>query len=237
MTESTVLGMAHAHRSRRAPLAWSLSAVALSCSLLLGACGTKDDATEPAPLGDPSGVVAPGDADGSASPTALPATTVPVATTTVDPGSLPQTEDKPTTDSYDFERRVRSLWEGIVEDDPAIANEFFFPLSAYKQVKSLQDPTSDWNNRLVSIYDSEIHTLHQGLGSDPSEATFEGIDVPMQNAVWINPGVEYNKLGYWRVYGTKVRYSVDGVEKSFPIQSLISWRGEWYVVHLTAPPR
>ena len=59
----------------------------------------------------------------------------------------------------------------------------------------------------------------------------------MQNATWINPNVEYNKLGYWRVYGTKVRYSVNGVQNSFVVQSLISWRGEWYVVHLTAPPR
>jgi hypothetical protein len=29
-------------------------------------------------------------------------------------------------------------------------------------------------------------------------------------------------------------YQLGGVEKSFGIASLISWRGEWYVVHLGA---
>ena len=48
------------------------------------------------------------------------------------------------------------------------------------------------------------------------------------------PGEESNTLPYWRVYGSTLRYSVDGTTRSFPITSLISWRGEWYVVHLGA---
>ena len=53
-------------------------------------------------------------------------------------------------------------------------------------------------------------------------------------AQWILPGVEYNKGSYWRVYGTTVTYTVGGESRSFPITSMISWRGEWYVVHLGA---
>jgi len=29
-----------------------------------------------------------------------------------------------------------------------------------------------------------------------------------------------------------VRYRVDGQERTFPVTSMISWRGQWYVVHL-----
>lgn len=221
---------------RRRPTRRSTTAVALALagSVALGGCGQKD-APEGADAA-PKGTIVT--ADGQVIPEpAVPSTFLPATTTTVDPGTLPQTETKPSVDSADLERRVRAMWDGIVEDDPKLAQQFFFPLSAYKQVKALQDPTSDWNGRLIAIYDSEIHALHAGLGKDPSKATFEGIDIPMGNAQWINPGVEYNKLGYWRVYGTQVRYTVDGVKKAFPVQSLISWRGEWYVVHLTAVPR
>lgn len=43
---------------------------------------------------------------------------------------------------------------------------------------------------------------------------------------------EYNKIGYWRVYGTRVRYrTAAGTAGSFGIYSLISWRGQWYIVH------
>ena len=65
-------------------------------------------------------------------------------------------------------------------------------------------------------------------------ATFLGVDVPNDQAVWIQPGEESNKLPYWRVYGTTLRYSVKGETRTMPVTSLISWRGEWYVVHLGA---
>jgi hypothetical protein len=61
-----------------------------------------------------------------------------------------------------------------------------------------------------------------------------GIDVPESQAQWISPGVEYNKGSYWRVYGSRIRYALNGQTESFPVASLISWRGEWYVVHLSS---
>ena len=73
----------------------------------------------------------------------------------------------------------------------------------------------------------------QQLGKDAERATFVRAEIPDDRARWIDPGDEYNKLGYYRVYGTRVRYEIDGKESSFEVTSLISWRGEWYVVHLT----
>jgi hypothetical protein len=36
------------------------------------------------------------------------------------------------------------------------------------------------------------------------------------------------------VYGSALRYTADGTYFDLPIYSLISWRGEWYIVHLGA---
>jgi hypothetical protein len=68
------------------------------------------------------------------------------------------------------------------------------------------------------------------LGSGAANATFDGISVP-DAAQWVEPGAEYNKIGYWRVYGARLGYTVDGGPGSFTVASMISWRGQWYVVH------
>jgi len=122
-----------------------------------------------------------------------------------------------------------------VADDPARAMPFFFPLSAYRQVKAVHDPAGDWQNRLVAAYTRDIHALHRQLGAHAADATLVGLDVPDGAATWVDPGQEYNKLGYWRVYGSALRYTAGGQTFRLPIYSLISWRGAWYVVHMTHP--
>jgi hypothetical protein len=113
---------------------------------------------------------------------------------------------------------------------------FFFPLGAYEQVKDVASPSADWKHRLVAAYAHDIHALHGRLdaadGATP--ARLLGLDVPEARARWVEPGEEYNKIGYFRVFGSKLRYEVDGAPRVFEIKSLISWRGEWYVVHLNA---
>jgi len=68
-------------------------------------------------------------------------------------------------------------------------------------------------------------------------AEFVNVTVPTSRAVWIIPGQEQNKGPYYRVYGTRLTYWVDGKTKSFGIYSMLSWRGQWYVVHLGPNPR
>lgn len=150
-----------------------------------------------------------------------------------DPGALPQTHDKPAASGAGLDARSRALWDGIVADDPDLAMPFFFPVSAYAQVKDVASPASDWRHRLVSAYKRDIHGLHKRLGDKAANAKFVRLDVPEDRAKWVEPNEEWNKLGYWRVYGTHIVYDVDGKERTLDISSLISWRGEWYVVHLT----
>jgi hypothetical protein len=111
---------------------------------------------------------------------------------------------------------------------------FFFPLGAYQQVKDVTNPAADWRRRLVSAYERDIHALHAKLGADAADAQLVALDVPMPRARWVEPGEEWNKIGYYRVFGAKLRYTVNGEERSFDVKSLISWRGEWFVVHLSA---
>jgi hypothetical protein len=110
---------------------------------------------------------------------------------------------------------------------------FFFPLTAYAQVKAIANPAADWKARLVAHYARDIHALHAKLGPNAARAHFVAADVPMDRARWVEPGEEYNRIGYYRVYGTKLRGELDGAEIALDVTSLISWRGEWFVVHLT----
>ena len=171
---------------------------------------------------------------------AVTTTTAPApapTTTTVaagDPGALPQTDERPTASGATFTAGVDGLWEAIRQDKPELAMPFFFPESAYLQVKAISDPAGDYQNRLIANYEQDIHTLHAQLGANAANAQYVGISVPDDQAVFVQPGEESNKGSYWRVYGTTMQYQVDGQSGSFPVTSMISWRGEWYVVHLGA---
>jgi len=151
----------------------------------------------------------------------------------MDPGTLPQMRDRPKSSGSAFEARMRALWEAIAADDVHRALPCFFPVTAYAQVKAIPNPESDWKRRLVANLARDIHRLHDRLGAHASDASFVEVEVPSERARWIEPGDESNKIGYWRVYGSKLRYDVDGTPGAFDVSSLISWRGEWYVVHLS----
>ncbi len=197
------------------------------------AAGARSSVTSTAP---PTGPVTTTPGTGAATTPTSPATTAPATTTTVasDPGALPQTDEKPVASGATFDAGVQGLWQAIVRDDPQLAMPFFFPESAYLQVKAISDPATDYQQRLIANYEEDIHALHAQLGDTGSSAQYVGIDVPDGQAVLVQPGEESNKLSYWRVYGTTMQYAVNGTTNSFPVTSLISWRGEWYVVHLGA---
>jgi hypothetical protein len=205
----------------------------LTALLALGLAGcthreppSPEGSASVAPLASAASAPAPGSASASASGSA--------SASAPDPASLPQTRDRPQSSGPAFDARAAALWNAIVRDDPDLAMPFFFPLGAYQQVKDIGDPASDWKHRLVAAYARDVHALHRRLGDDPSAAKLVALDVPDDHARWVDPGEEYNKLGYFRVFGSKLRCQVDGKERAFDVKSLISWRGEWYVVHLSA---
>jgi len=146
---------------------------------------------------------------------------------------LGQTKDRPLVDSPAFQRRLELLWQAIREDDPEIAMPIFFPLVAYEQVKAIEKPGDDWRRRLVKAFERNVHEYHAKLGKDAASTKLLGIDVDEGRVKWMKPHSEGNALGYFRVTRSKLRYeAADGKERKLDVTSLISWRGEWFVVHL-----
>ena len=238
--EPVVTRAARRRRDERRPVVFVAGAVgvcvvAVAIAALFG--GGRDDSGSAIAVG--TTVVTEAPTTPTVPPTEAP--TVPptepptVPPTQPDPGSLPQTEDKPTTGSPAFQEHMGALWQAIVSDDPSVALPAFFPLGAYRQVKAISNPDGDYSSRLIAAYQEDIHALHAKLGAQATGAQLTGVDVPDSQAVWVQPGAEYNKGSYWRVYGANLRYTTpDGRSGSFPVASMISWRGEWYVVHLNS---
>jgi hypothetical protein len=146
---------------------------------------------------------------------------------------LPQTDERPSVGTERFKQRMQLLADSIRTGDGQRARSAFFPLVAYAQVKDVQKPERDYRYRLLSHFDRDVREYHKLLGKDAESAQFLGVDVPEGRAQWMKPGKEGNRLGYFRVLRSTLRFRLaSGAERAFELTSMISWRGEWYVVHL-----
>jgi hypothetical protein len=177
--------------------------------------------TSPSPSGTPVRQSAP------ASPAVLPVAPPSAA-------SLPQTTALPRTDDAAFGNAVHDIWLAVTTGDADDALPAFFPVKAYEQVKAISDPAADWQGRLWFDFTLDLAAAHELV---PRNATLVTVVVPAQYTRWIGVGACYNKVGYWNVPGARVVYRADGSTRSFGIASLISWRGDWYLVHLGAEVR
>lgn len=147
--------------------------------------------------------------------------------------TLPQTDALPSTESPSFQRRLELLVEAIRADDAQLAVPAFFPVLAYAEVKDIAKPERDWQQRLIGAFKRNVHEYHEQLGEAASSIQLRGIEVPNAKVKFMKPGSEGNKLGYHRVLRSRLLLaSPDGREFALEITSMISWRGEWYVVHL-----
>jgi hypothetical protein len=167
----------------------------------------------------------------SATPRASPTAALPVAPGA---GARPQTEARPRTDTAAFGNAMTDLWLAVTTGNPRFGRPAFFPEAAYRQVKAIPYPDSDWQYRLWYDFTLDVSAAHRLTGRD---AQLVKIVVPASYEAWVAPGACYNSIGYWHAPGARVVYRVHGKERSFGIASLISWRGVWYVVHLGAVSR
>jgi hypothetical protein len=146
---------------------------------------------------------------------------------------LPQTDERPSLSSPAFQQRVAAVARAIITGDAEPATAAFFPLVAYQQVKDIAKPERDYRFRLLANFKRDVLEYHHALGAAAAEAKFAGITVSERDAKWMAPGSEGNKLGYFRVLRSHLHFTLPaGRSRDFELTSLISWRGEWYVVHL-----
>jgi hypothetical protein len=154
-----------------------------------------------------------------------------------DVGRLPQTSTLPSVRTARFRYEMTALWRGVVSGGVGPAMPAFFPEDAYAQVKAIPDVTADWRERLVGGFAADIAAAHALLGANASRARLVRVIVPPGYAHWVQPGVCYNRTGYWETPNSRVVYRIGGSVRSFGIASMISWRGVWFVVHLGAVVR
>ena len=174
----------------------------------------------------------------SKSPSAKP---TPTATPTPTPSALPvgpanagtlsQTSALPKTNAAAFDNAVHDLWLAVTTGDPDYAKPAFFPEKAYEQVKAIADPESDWQGRLWLDFTLDLAAVHKLVKPG---ATLVKVIAPTEYEQWIPPGACYNSIGYWHLPGSRLVYREGGVTHSFGIASFISWRGDWYLIHLGA---
>jgi hypothetical protein len=168
------------------------------------------------------------------SPSPSPSASPSVIAVPPPPPGLPQTRALPSAATPVFQAEMTDLWTAVVTGQPRTGAPAFFPLSAYKQVKAIADPAADWNARLFGDFRLDVGAAHRLLGAGAGSARLVRVIVPSADAAWINPGVCYNAVGYWHVGGARLVYQQHGQLRSIGIASLISWRGQWYVVHFGA---
>lgn len=146
-------------------------------------------------------------------------------------GPLPQTSALPKTTGTAFTNAVHDLWLAVATGDPSYARPAFFPEEAYDQVKAIADPKYDWQSRLWVDFTLDVAAAHKLIKPG---ATLTQVIAPTQYAQWIPTGACYNSAGYWHLPGSRLVYREGGVTHSFGIASFISWRGDWYLIHLGA---
>ena len=146
-------------------------------------------------------------------------------------GTLPQTSALPKTNAAAFDNAVHDLWLAVATGNPGYARPAFFPEKAYEQVKAIADPESDWQGRLWLDFTLDVAAVHKLIKPG---ATLTKVITPTGYEQWIPAGACYNSTGYWHLPGSRLVYREGGVTHSFGIASFISWRGDWYLIHLGA---
>lgn len=146
-------------------------------------------------------------------------------------GTLPQTSALPKTNAAAFDNAVHDLWLAVATGNPGYARSAFFPEKAYEQVKAIAYPESDWQGRLWLDFTLDVAAVHKLIKPG---ATLTKVITPTEYEQWIPAGACYNSTGYWHLPGSRLVYREGGVTHSFGIASFISWRGDWYLIHLGA---
>jgi hypothetical protein len=159
------------------------------------------------------------------------AATMITAANDLDEGKLQQTRERP-GDASDpnLISLGKTMVAAIASGNTEAARTCFFPVSAYEQVKAIPSPARDWEKRLWSAFVRDL-TRHRSALS--ANAEFLRFEFPGGVGRWVEPNEEGNRLGYYRVYHARIVVADAGREKSIDITSMISWRGRWYIVHLT----
>jgi hypothetical protein len=164
-----------------------------------------------------------------ASATAPPAASAPDLATSEHKAD-PANKSRPPQVSDDLQERAAHLIDAIVKNDASLADDFFFPKAPFIPLKDVADP-GRYFDQLLATYHRDIAALRSER-KDWTGATFVSFELGTP-PTWVAPGKEYNKIGYFRTFGGKLRYRIGDKSKEMTVSTIISWDGRWYVTHLS----
>lgn len=135
-------------------------------------------------------------------------------------------EPKPSAEGA--QEGARNLLSAIVQDDPALADAFFFPREAFKRVKAIAKPERYWD-KLHARFEADVHRLHAQV---PRQAEFVRLELGSRGG-WVKVGEEGNKLPYWAARHAWLHYRAGGESHKLEVRVLITWQERWYLIHLS----
>jgi hypothetical protein len=144
------------------------------------------------------------------------------------------TEPPPRPPVGDAAERAARLFDAIVRDEPALAEDFFLPQDAFRLIKGIADPDTLWT-RIHHAYQEDIHELH--ALPDLDRATFGRLELSRRRG-WVRVREESNRLPYWAqrhnwLYYTFSRADGTSEERRIEVRTMIAWDDRWYITHLS----
>lgn len=171
-------------------------------------------------------------ASSTAASAAEPPTGAPAASASSEPSGHvadPANREKPPLSSDDLTERASHLFDAISRGEPALADDFFFPLEPFVPLKDVAD-AARYHRQLVATYHRDVLDLHKRHASwDGASFVSFTLGTPPK---WVAPGEEWNKIGYFRTFRGTLAYDLAGKRRTLPVVTIISWDGRWYVTHL-----
>ena len=162
-------------------------------------------------------------------------TTKPKVTTTTTSTTVPLVQNMARPPRHDpaLDRRMASFFAGLRDYNNAEADKAFLPMRYYVVIKQGGGNEADWNNRLITHYHQQLAELRARFRGVLPGAVYNGYSVKSATAHTVRVGAEQNKAPYWQVYMTTMAFKdKNGHPHNFVINTMISFRGAWYVVHV-----
>jgi len=216
-------------------LALALASAGLAACAQPAAPSPEPDARPPSATSTRGGATASA-ADGAATPppTATASASAPMAAPSASAAPAAPEDPRNVTKPEDsagpaLQARAKALFDGVVADDPALAEPFWFPREPFTRLKAIDKPERYWA-QLHAAYEADVHKLHRSRKSWEG-ARFVGYESGSA-PTWVKPGDEGNSIGYWRSFRGKVRFEQGGKEESFEVRVTITWQGAWHITHL-----
>ncbi|MBX3233366.1 MAG: hypothetical protein KIT84_33765 [Labilithrix sp.] len=142
----------------------------------------------------------------------------------------PDDSAMPAVDDDDLQQRMKHLLEAISQNNPDLANDALFPRDGYVLMKESSDPQKAWDRGISGNYRRSVERIHNRI-KGIEHAKYVGFEIG-HSIVQLQPSKKNFKKPLWRVRHSKIKFTLEGKERTLDIAEMTAWRGAWYVTKL-----